>query len=678
MAMNEKKVIDKTDKTNDLIIIDPKNFGEKIKKNFNIIQSYDIQKPVNEPPKPSISNKKRNISIIFILAIFVILFLVLIIGHYKYGWFKKKNDLIIIQNREVFLIQGFSENKSATNYYDFEKDKIIKNNMVSTDFIVGINKKTKINGIFDFSEDDYLYESFLLIVNMTLINETDSISLGGLDIFDESKSADDLIKLNDEIFLRVINSENTNITNKTSFVENIPLCKFYYYKNGTIDEIYCPEGMDDFYKSAISDLIEKVTPKLSKSLYVNKNGKRRLEEEQEDGVKFDYEQIMKNDELEKTILYEDKVEKESKEKNKEINSKMIRTFYSSGDMTSLEMKGEAVFKSFSHKKNDDLKNSKNKNLRFVEETKEANLENNNTYNNLGFNEYRINVTSNMELTYNKKEPKILEKLNEISKSICFEKYKGSYEILTHDKGEEKIVNNSEENPLKSNDIENRNLDENGVTNFPRSYTINYELDSFNFLFLRIALRQILEVNHVTNLRRDKIKLDLGSQTFDLHEIPIYHDPNRPSGGCNEKPLVDEKFGLDWGFSIFGFGIKSKFYIPIRIIHGIIYRVSSGQMYTKGYASYEINVRASYGPDFYFVSYGASLTGRIASGNSYIQGNSITGSNLARFERYKNFKPCNVNLYIYFSVNIFWWKKTYDATLNVYIGHSNHNGDYFYK
>ena len=32
MTMNETKVIDKTDKTNDLIIIDPKNFGEKIKK----------------------------------------------------------------------------------------------------------------------------------------------------------------------------------------------------------------------------------------------------------------------------------------------------------------------------------------------------------------------------------------------------------------------------------------------------------------------------------------------------------------------------------------------------------------------------------------------------------------------------------------------------------------------
>ena len=365
MTTKEKREIDKT---KDLILNNNKNNQDKINKSFNIIQSNISEKPVNETAKPSISHMKRNISIISILVFFAIIVVVLIIGHFKYGWFRKKNDLVIIQNREVYLVSGFSENKSATNYYDLEKDKIIKNNDVLTDFIVGINKKTKINSIFDFSEEDYLYESFLLIVNITLINETDSINLGGLNIFDESKSAEDLIKLNDEIFLRVINSENSDnntIINKTSFIENIPLCKFYYYKNGTIDGIYCPEGMDNFYKSAIADLIEKVTPKLSKSLYLNKNSKRRLEDEQEEGIKFNYEQILKNDELEKIILYEDKLQKESKEKNKEINSKIIRTFNSSGDITSLKMEGEAIFKSFSPKKNDELKNTKNKNLRFV-------------------------------------------------------------------------------------------------------------------------------------------------------------------------------------------------------------------------------------------------------------------------------------------------------------------------
>ena len=130
----------------------------------------------------------------------------------------------------------------------------------------------------DFNENDYLYESFLLIINMTLFNETNSEYLGGLNIFDKSKSAEELIKINDEFFLQIINKERyNNITNKTSFNENIPICKFYYFLNGTIDKIYFPEGMNEFYKSTMVDLIEKITPKLSKSLYEKKDDKRRLQ-----------------------------------------------------------------------------------------------------------------------------------------------------------------------------------------------------------------------------------------------------------------------------------------------------------------------------------------------------------------------------------------------------------------
>ena len=83
----------------------------------------------------------------------------------------------------------------------------------------------------------------------------------------------------------------------------------------------------------------------------------------------------------------------------------------------------------------------------------------------------------MELIYNKIEPKIIKKLNDISKSIIFEKYKDSYEILTHTKGEEKTLNNSEE----TNDLKQRTLAENSVKNFPRSYTINFNLYNKYFL-----------------------------------------------------------------------------------------------------------------------------------------------------------------------------------------------------
>ena len=76
--------------------------------------------------------------------------------------------------------------------------------MISTDFIVGINKRTKINSIFDLSEADYLYESFLLIINFTEINETNSEFIGGINIFEESKSAEDLIQKNEDFFFKFV------------------------------------------------------------------------------------------------------------------------------------------------------------------------------------------------------------------------------------------------------------------------------------------------------------------------------------------------------------------------------------------------------------------------------------------------------------------------------------------
>jgi hypothetical protein len=207
--------------------------GDDINKNIkslNIIQikhKKDLEDLVENEPKTETqiaSHKKRNLIIIIaiILGFLILAAIILIIGHFKFGWFMKKNDLVIVQNRQENLVMRYLEKKSATNYYDVEgldDDQRNKNYIISTDFIIGINKKTKINSIFDLSEDDYLCESFLLIINLTLINETNSEYLGGLNIFDKTKSAKDLIKLND---VQMINKEkNPNITNKTSFMENI-------------------------------------------------------------------------------------------------------------------------------------------------------------------------------------------------------------------------------------------------------------------------------------------------------------------------------------------------------------------------------------------------------------------------------------------------------------------------
>ena len=69
-----------------------------------------------------------------------------------------------------------------------------------------------------------------------------------------------------------------------------------------------------------------------------------MENEGEENINLNYEEVVKNGTLEKFIIYEDIMKKEFNEKNSNINSKIIRTFNSSGDITSLEMKGEIIFK----------------------------------------------------------------------------------------------------------------------------------------------------------------------------------------------------------------------------------------------------------------------------------------------------------------------------------------------
>ena len=148
-------------------------------------------------------NKRKKIAIIIISisALLIITAIILIVGHFKLGWFMKKNDLVLVQNREVNLVSRYLEKKYSSNYYDLEgldQNKSIQNNTVLTDFVVGVNKKTKINSFFDLSEPDYLYESFLLIINLTETNDTNSEHLGGINILDKSKTAEDLIQINDE------------------------------------------------------------------------------------------------------------------------------------------------------------------------------------------------------------------------------------------------------------------------------------------------------------------------------------------------------------------------------------------------------------------------------------------------------------------------------------------------
>lgn len=667
--------------TSGRVINKKRNVEKKIKSSCD----EALKKEQNNLPTIFSKRKKLFITIISISVLLVIAGVVLIIGHFQFGWFMKKNDLVLVQNREVNLVARYLEKKYSTNYYDLEGldlSKRTQNNTILTDFVVGINKRTKINSIFDLSEPDYLYESFLLIINFTEINETNSEYLGGVNILDESKSAEDLIRINDELFLKKIQSSNqSNFTNKTEFKDNFPICKFYYFENGTIHEIYFPEGMNEFYKSAISDLIEKITPKLSKSLYQKETNKRRLENGGEESSLFNYQQIIENGVLQKTIIYEDKIQNkfytnsnESSLSKNVLNSKIIRTFNSSGDITSLEMKGEALFKSFVPDKNNETKNKENASLRFVSETEEKNLETNESYYKLGFNEFDMNVTSNMELIHNEIDPKILKKLNVLSNLISFEKYKELNETLANNTGKENNLNNSDTNSTS----EKRNLAMKSRVNFLSSYTATNKLINTDFLGTKIGLNQYLYINNKTNLRQEYLKLIFRNKEYTLSVAEKYHYSNLKSGSYN-KELVNKNFGLDKNFKPFGFFVRGYLNLNIYAKHGVSFDIINEEMYAKGYANFEISVSGTFGPDFFFVSFGAQLTGYVAKGNSHIQANTLinSGSKLSQFYFYEKINACSVDLSFYFTINLIFWKKTYRKTFNLFKGFSSQEGKYLY-
>ncbi len=108
-----------------------KNSNE-IEKDTNLSSKRNINKQQlstgdehlkTESKNPSNKFSKRKKIIIITISISLLLIiaaLILIIGHFKFDWFTKKNELILEQNRELNLVARYLEKKYAINYYDLE------------------------------------------------------------------------------------------------------------------------------------------------------------------------------------------------------------------------------------------------------------------------------------------------------------------------------------------------------------------------------------------------------------------------------------------------------------------------------------------------------------------------------------------------------------------------------
>ncbi len=161
------------------------------------------------------------------------------------------------------------------------------------------------------------------------------------------------------------------------------------------------------------------------------------------------------------------------------------------------MEGEVKFISHDNKNN----------FRLIEENDEK------INNNLGLKQFKMNVTSDMKLIYNKIEKTTLEKLNKLSKMINWELYDNLSSINNNNTN-----NNSEESI-------NSKVYNPGPINFVSSYNTKYNIFTTSFLGLKLGIDQYLYINNNTGLRKGYINLILGGSEITLSEVKIYHYSN---------------------------------------------------------------------------------------------------------------------------------------------------------
>jgi hypothetical protein len=206
------------------------------------------------------------------------------------------------------------------------------------------------------------------------------------------------------------------------------------------------------------------------------------------------------------------------------------------------MEGEAIFRSNISKSKKDI------NLRLNEEGKEKISEKIEQFYNLGLDEYKINVISNMKLIKRTINPLILLNLTNLSQKLNIYENNdirnGLYtERITEtevtignnsyikNKSDEDYSNESSinsDNLYDINDIDNTNitgnLTNNTMTesiNYLSSYRSKYKAVSLNFLGLNIGLQQNLYINKNTGLRQNYITLIIDNKEYNISNIEIF-------------------------------------------------------------------------------------------------------------------------------------------------------------
>lgn len=143
----------------------------------------------NENPRPS-KKKFLKYSIIISLAVLVIT-TVLLVGYFKFNWFKSEPDEYDIDIKiQSFSnqVNYFTEKKTITSkvvYSSGEVDE--KEQLVDTNFIVILTDRNKLNSTHRRRRADFINNATLVILDSKVKIENEETELNSFNIFDSHK-----------------------------------------------------------------------------------------------------------------------------------------------------------------------------------------------------------------------------------------------------------------------------------------------------------------------------------------------------------------------------------------------------------------------------------------------------------------------------------------------------------
>ena len=169
---------------------------------------------------------------------------------------KKQEKLIVEIKREINQIDYYHSTKKQRIYFENIKssnnlrnldEEIFENSTEST-----INFLTSINtyDVQNYLNGTTIYKSFIIIKELSYINENGN---------DEK-----ILSFN---FDEEIDESNENMEE----IDNIPLIKVEFYKNGTIINEFIPKNLNKTFLDLLDYSKEKLIPLVSESLYKNNN-----------------------------------------------------------------------------------------------------------------------------------------------------------------------------------------------------------------------------------------------------------------------------------------------------------------------------------------------------------------------------------------------------------------------